>query len=255
MTSVTADAGRPCNLRSDDPVHSFDRRAHPLGLGHASPHVPVRIATRRRFHAGTERGEPRREKPIDKARFRRLARVNSFVSPVLVYGLTAALYPWVFHDRSISVWRIVAEGAAVLMLYDFFYYFVHRYPFHQWKLLRRVHSVHHVVKFPSAIDSLYLHPLENVIGLSLLWGCTALVAAVAGPVSIYSFAWAFAFYSVLNIAIHAGLKLPAVPFAPNQLPGRAPRQTPRPHEGTQLRIGQSHFRPTARYRGAASGRR
>ncbi len=53
----------------------------------------------------------------------------------------------------------------VIVLYDFGYYFIHRYPFHEWKMLRRVHSIHHKTRHPRAIDSLLLHPAETCIGL------------------------------------------------------------------------------------------
>ena len=166
-------------------------------------------------------GKEGRGRPINNAKFRRMAIINSIESVSLVYALTYVLYPYIFSEKTVSLGRIVWEGVAVLALYDFFYYLVHRYAFHESKLLRRVHSVHHVVKNPSAVDSLYLHPVENFLGLSLVWACTALVAALAGPVSVYSFAWAFVVYSLLNIVIHSGLRLPSIPFGPvNYLTGR-----------------------------------
>ena len=86
-------------------------------------------------------------------------------------------------------------------LYDFLYYFMHRFLFHEWKLLRPVHTVHHTNKFPTAFESLYLHPLENAMGLGLLMICTAIV----GPVSLPAFGVIFAVYSLLNLVIHSGL--------------------------------------------------
>lgn len=166
-----------------------------------------------RSRAGEQRRlVARRKKPVSEARFWRYAAINSTLSVGVVYGLTYLAYPVVFHEGPASAGRVIAEGLAVLAVYDVLYYLMHRYPFHRWKLLRRVHAVHHAVKAPSAIDSLYLHPLENFLGLALLWASAALVALAAGPLSGYGFAWAFALYSVLNIAIHSGLRLPAVPF-------------------------------------------
>ena len=74
--------------------------------------------------------------------------------------------------------------------------------------------MHHVVKTPSAADSLYLHPLEMFLGVALLWVSTGLWVLIVGPVNVYAFAWMFFVYSILNVVIHSGLELPAFPFAP-----------------------------------------
>ncbi len=131
------------------------------------------------------------------------------VSTSLVYGYPYLLGGRALHGGAVSPVRCLLEGAAVLLTYDFFYYLVHRYPFHEWKVLRGVHSVHHIVRNPSAQDSLFLHPLENFLGLSLLWACTFGLSVVAGPLSIYSFGWAFLVYSLVNIIVHAGLDVDA----------------------------------------------
>ncbi len=138
----------------------------------------------------------------------RIAMFNSVLSISIVYGLSYLLYSALFYEAAASPWRMILEGVAILIVYDLAYYLVHRYPFHQWKLLRRVHAVHHTVRNPTACDSLYMHPIENAIGLLLLMLCTYAV----GPVSIYSFAGVFFVYSLLNIVNHTGLDLPFFPF-------------------------------------------
>ena len=152
------------------------------------------------------REEPQRT-PKDQ-KFWRIAVFNSVLSISMVYALTYLLYAFLFYEEAASLWWMLFEGVAILITYDFAYYLVHRYPFHQWGLLKRVHAVHHTVRYPTAYDSLYMHPLENAIGLALLMLCTFVV----GPVSIYSFAGVFVVYSVLNILNHAGLDLPFFPF-------------------------------------------
>jgi sterol desaturase/sphingolipid hydroxylase (fatty acid hydroxylase superfamily) len=152
-----------------------------------------------------------REEPVrtpKDPKFWRTAVFNSVLSISMVYGLTYLLYAFLFYEEAASPWRMLLEGVGILITYDFAYYLVHRYPFHQWDMLKRVHAVHHTVRYPAAYDSLYMHPLENAIGLALLMLCTFLV----GPVSIYSFAGVFIVYSSLNILNHAGLDLPFFPF-------------------------------------------
>lgn len=139
--------------------------------------------------------------------FTRNAAISSVFSLSIVYGLTYLLSPYLYHEGPVSLFRVIWEGVAILLIYDFFYYLLHRYPFHAWRVLRRVHAVHHVVRNPSAVDSLYLHPIETFLGLGLLWATTGLLVLIAGPVSVYSFGWAFAVYSVLNVVVHSGLQM------------------------------------------------
>jgi sterol desaturase/sphingolipid hydroxylase (fatty acid hydroxylase superfamily) len=67
--------------------------------------------------------------------------------------------------------------------------------------MRFCHGVHHRAKAPSALESFYLHPVELLGGLFLLFASTWLI----GPVHTYSFLFAFFVYSMLNIVIHSGL--------------------------------------------------
>ncbi|MFW5877448.1 MAG: sterol desaturase family protein [Myxococcota bacterium] len=129
---------------------------------------------------------------------------NAMFSGSLVFLLAFALRDHVFYEAAPAWWRYPLEAVAVLVVYDFLYYLLHRYPFHQWNVLKRVHAVHHRAKVPTAIDSLFLHPVENLLGLMLLMFCTWLV----GPVHLYSFAAAFFVYSQLNVIVHGGLDLP-----------------------------------------------
>lgn len=151
-------------------------------------------------------------RPISEAQFQRYARINSVLSLALVFGPAWALHGVVLHSGPVSPLRVVVEGLVVLLVYDFGYYFVHRYPFHEWRLLRSVHAVHHTIKNPNARDSLYQHPLENFLGLTLFWLTFALVAAIGGKVSVYAFGWTFLVYSLINVLNHAGLRFKTFPL-------------------------------------------
>jgi sterol desaturase/sphingolipid hydroxylase (fatty acid hydroxylase superfamily) len=129
---------------------------------------------------------------------------NALLSAALVFGLMYALHDRVLYYEAPVWWRYPVEALAILVVYDFLYYLLHRYPFHQWSVLKRVHAVHHQAKYPRAVDSLFLHPVENILGLILLMGCVWLV----GPVHVYSFAAAFFVHSQVNVVVHGGLDLP-----------------------------------------------
>ena len=131
---------------------------------------------------------------------------NAVLSAAFVLVVAHGLYAHLMHDGATPIWRIALEAVGILAVYDFLYYFMHRFLFHEWKLLRRVHTVHHAAKHPNALHSLWMHPVENLAGLVLLMVSTLVI----GPVHVYAFAFAFIVYSFLNIAIHSGLDLPGM---------------------------------------------
>lgn len=167
-----------------------------------------RVFTSRRSDGLKVRG-PRQDKLIPK-NLGRTVLGNGVFSAVVVFVLCYGLYGSLFREGDVSLGGFVWEIFATLLLYDFLYYLLHRYPFHKWNLLRGVHTVHHKVRYPTAFDSLYLHPLENFLGLALLMTCVWIV----GPVSIPSFAVIFLVYSSLNILVHCGLNSPIALFKP-----------------------------------------
>ena len=134
--------------------------------------------------------------------------VNSVVSVGLVFGLIFVLHDQLISADPATAQRLILEPLAILVLYDFGYYVLHRFAFHEWKPGRKIHSVHHKIRTPYAQDSVYIHPVETMLGVGLLMACTLIV----GPVSVYSFGVCFFVYSVLNIFIHSAFDLPFFPF-------------------------------------------
>ena len=146
---------------------------------------------------------PKRPRRLPLGRFLRNMVPNTIFSGALAVGVTLGLQRWLIDDSGVDVtaFDVAADVLGALLLYDFLYYAMHRFVFHEWKAMRSVHAVHHTNKFPTAFESLYMHPLENFMGLGLLMVCTAIV----GPVSLPAFAIIFAVYSLLNLVIHSGL--------------------------------------------------
>jgi sterol desaturase/sphingolipid hydroxylase (fatty acid hydroxylase superfamily) len=153
-----------------------------------------------------------KSRPVTDAQFRKYASINSVLSFAMVFGPAYALEQVAFHTGPVGILRSIGEGVAILFVYDFFYYFLHRYPFHEWTLLRRFHAVHHAIRNPNALDSLYQHPVEAFLGLSTMWLAVLLVGQAMGPVSIYTFGWMFAVYSAVNVLVHAGLDFKRFPL-------------------------------------------
>lgn len=150
--------------------------------------------------------EPNRK--LRGARLYRRVLGNMVFSGGLVFAFTYGAQGWLISNAAHSwPWRLV-QGLLVLGVYDFFYYLLHRFAFHEWTLLRKVHVVHHHVRHPHAVDSLYLHPLENFLGLALLFSCIAAI----GPLHPVTFVAVLGVHSALNILVHSGLDLPFFPF-------------------------------------------
>jgi sterol desaturase/sphingolipid hydroxylase (fatty acid hydroxylase superfamily) len=142
------------------------------------------------------------------AKVLRAVTVNTLVSLVLVFGSVFGLRPFLFYQRPTPLRMMVLEGLMVIVTYDLGYYFMHRFLFHEWRVLRPVHAVHHAAHNPRAVDSFLLHPIENALGLLLLFSSIMLV----GGIHLYTFAPIFTAYTTLNVLNHAGLNIPHFPF-------------------------------------------
>lgn len=134
--------------------------------------------------------------------------LNITVSVTLIFSVMFGLGEYLYYDHAIPAWRYLLEAVTVILIYDFGYYFMHRYLFHEWKLLRGVHSVHHAARNPRHYDALLLHPVETVMGLCLFFGSCALV----GGVHVITLGVLFTLYTSLNILNHAGVDAPFFPF-------------------------------------------
>jgi len=125
-----------------------------------------------------------------------------------------AVLPFCIGFEARPIWRHVVEILAVLLVFDFMYYWTHRLLFHG-SLLRKVHSLHHQARKPTYVDALFVHPLETTIGLVLYLGSIPIVAAVSGAtLNVYSMVVATFIFTQLNTLNHVYTSLPAkFPFS------------------------------------------
>lgn len=160
-----------------------------LHLAYASPKTdPIKLYA----------SKPRRLPWIKLARS---VVLNSLVSAGLTLGVTLLFASRLIASEPGSAIAVVADVGLAIVVYDFLYYFMHRYLFHEWKPLRAVHVVHHTNKQPTAFESLYAHPLEMAMGVIVLLISVALV----GPVSLLAFALILMVFTFSNLLIHSGL--------------------------------------------------
>lgn len=137
--------------------------------------------------------------------------VNTQLNNVLSLSVFAAFFyflgDWAMYAGWPGTAHFFGEVLAVLLLYDFMYYFLHRFMHHP-RVLKHVHRIHHYVKFPTAPESIFLHPAENIAGLGLL----ILAIVILGPISTVSFLATFFVYSTVNIIVHGNLVVPHPAF-------------------------------------------
>ena len=112
--------------------------------------------------------------PLEKAgKFKEVSRAVVFdITLYCVYLVLA--YDWLIQDGSVGLLTMFGQVLAILLIYDFGFYWVHRL-FHHPFLMRRVHGVHHKVRFPKAIDDFYLHPIDSLWVTTLFFSSIAIV--------------------------------------------------------------------------------
>ena len=136
------------------------------------------------------------------SKFLRTSLIIIFIACIWTAYLTQG-YDWVIHDEPAGFAVLLGQVLAVLLIYDFMFYWVHR-AFHLPFLMRYVHHVHHRVRFPTAIDDYYLHPIDTLWVTTLFF----LSIAIIGPVNTTTFIATLFVWVFINNSIHGGLNLP-----------------------------------------------
>jgi len=125
---------------------------------------------------------------------------------IVPFHVSAAPQPW---------WQVVLDIFIILMVYDFFYYLVHRFLFHDGPLgapLKWVHAVHHQMKNPCRMDSAYLHPIETCLGIALYGFTFALLGSVMGDFHVITAIVTFVAFSAINQHNHDLMEVDRFPF-------------------------------------------
>ncbi|MCY4516158.1 MAG: sterol desaturase family protein [Acidimicrobiaceae bacterium] len=120
------------------------------------------------------------------------------------YAVAISVAPrWLYGAESAGIAVFAVQVLGALLIYDVLYYVMHR-TLHRPKLMRLIHGVHHRVRYPTARDSLYLHPVELVAGITLL----LVSVAVVGPVSTWAFLTIVLIHGLINTIVHTNLVFP-----------------------------------------------
>lgn len=99
------------------------------------------------------------------------------------------------------LWYFFVSIALYLILFDSYFYVIHRLLHTKW-LYRHVHSVHHRVKSPSALTPYCLHPFE-----AALYAAFSLALLCFMPMHLAAFFTANLILQALNFCAHFGYEL------------------------------------------------
>lgn len=126
---------------------------------------------------------------------------------ILPFCLTTESQPW---------WNVLSDIVIVLMVYDFFYYLMHRFLFHDSKFLGGplmwVHAVHHRQHNPCRMDSSYIHPIEVAMGLGLFVLTIFLLSFPMGNFHVVTLVVTWVAFSQINLHNHTLWEADEFPF-------------------------------------------
>jgi sterol desaturase/sphingolipid hydroxylase (fatty acid hydroxylase superfamily) len=118
-------------------------------------------------------------------------------STIIPFCLTLEPLPW---------WNVLLDIVVILMVYDLFYYFTHRFLFHNGGSfdgpLMWMHAVHHRQHNPCKNDSSYIHPLEVAIGLGLYVATIFVLSRFMGNFHVVTIVITWVAFSEINLHNH-----------------------------------------------------
>ena len=148
---------------------------------------------------------------------------KSFYSPTVRNGIMGSgigylvnyslILPLTITVEFASIWNVLFSVFIILMVYDFFYYLMHRFLFHgDIHFFKTVHAVHHQMKNPSRGDSSYLHWLEGTMGVLLFGFTVGGLSLIFGKFDLVSIVITMWLYQEINLHNHAIFETKTFPF-------------------------------------------
>ena len=141
-----------------------------------------------------------------------IIKANNGIGMAAYLVFFVGIAPWITTLDTQPVWKGIVDILVILMVYDFFYYLMHRFLFHGKSFFRQVHALHHQARNPTHIDAYYVHPLETFMGIALYIGTVAALGFMMGPFHAVSIAMTFFIFIQINIINHTFVDLPYFPF-------------------------------------------
>ena len=146
--------------------------------------------------------EPIQDPLANANKFKRTFLMILYIAYLWTVCLTQG-YDWIIHEETVGFAISFAQVFTILLVYYFMFYWVHR-ALHLPFLMKHVHYVHHRVRFPTAIDDYYVHPIETLWVTMLFF----LSVAIIGPVDTTTFIATLFVWMFIHDFLHSGLNWP-----------------------------------------------
>ena len=143
-------------------------------------------------------------------------RVKSSEKVSLITNLIffIAILPFFATFETQSIGKMALGVFLLLMVYDFFYYLMHRFLFHGNGYFKKVHGVHHQARNPTSVDALLLHPMEAFLGIALFAATVVLVGVVMNSqFHVLTLILAASLYTNINQLNHVKMDLKGFPLS------------------------------------------
>ena len=115
------------------------------------------------------------------------------------------IYPLFDSNLSFHFGTIVIQLLIILVIDDLYFYVFHLWMHKNEYILKKIHRIHHKAITPFALEYIYVHPLEWIIGY--VGPFIAIFAiSVFSPVNIIAF-WLYQFIrNIHELDVHSGFK-------------------------------------------------
>ncbi|MCW1428994.1 sterol desaturase family protein [Novosphingobium sp. JCM 18896] len=168
------------------------------------------------FRAEHDRNQAMRRSKMAKPHYAQNQQWNRRWGPVFMVAIFAGILPFCLTAAPQPWWRVLLDMAVILLVYDFFYYLVHRFLFHDGGFLGGplmwVHAVHHRQHNPCRQDSSYIHPIEVALGLGLYAGTIFALSRVMGDFHVVTIVITWVAFSQINLHNHDLWETDRFPF-------------------------------------------
>lgn len=149
---------------------------------------------------------------LAQEKYRPVISANHRVGAISNLVFFVAIAPFCTTTAPATLWQLPLHIFLVLMVYDFFYYLMHRFLFHGDGYFRKIHALHHQARSPTYIDAHYVHPLETFMGLNLFLLMFPLLYPLLGAMHAVTVALCYIIYVQINQINHCRIELPFFPF-------------------------------------------
>ena len=142
---------------------------------------------------------------IKTAKYPGRIKTSHIVAFLTYLTFVIAILPFIASFDAQPIWKILLNVVVILMVYDFFYYLMHRFLFHGQGYFRQVHAVHHQARKTNltSLDALLLHPWEAFLGNALYIVVTAVFCLVTQePLHVATLIISILVYTQLNQINH-----------------------------------------------------